>query len=242
MDNKWPVIAMRAGVKSGVVSAIAWELLDFASQHSERGSVTGFDPEVYAAYSGFAESEIVTVIQAMNDKGIIVNGKWANWDKRQPEREDSSAERMRALRKRKKSSFNDDVTHGDAMKRDVTHGDAPEEERDTDSEKDTETEEETRRAPFDQFRKTLETKGVVLAGESDIEAIQEIVQMGATVKDLEDGLSWKVENNRGKPVRYVSSLVGPTRTAMQKRLQSSTPKQPAGELYRDVATGEMIRA
>lgn len=80
-DHKWPVIAARSGVKVGIVSAIAWALLDYASQQEDRGSVVGFDPEEYAVYSGFSEDEIRAVIQAMTDKGIIVDGRLTNWEK-----------------------------------------------------------------------------------------------------------------------------------------------------------------
>ena len=65
-DHKWAVIAARSGVKTGVVIAVAWAMLDYASQQTERGSVTGFDPEEFAIFSGFSEDEIKTVIQAMN--------------------------------------------------------------------------------------------------------------------------------------------------------------------------------
>lgn len=79
-DHKWPVIAARSGVKVGIVSAIAWALFDYASQHAERGTVDGFDTEEYAVYSGFSEDEIKAVIKAMTDKGIITGGKLTNWE------------------------------------------------------------------------------------------------------------------------------------------------------------------
>lgn len=123
MDHKWPVIAAKSGVKVGVVSAIAWALMDYASQHAERGTVDGFDVEAYAVYSGFSEDEVTAVIKAMNDKAVIVNGKLSNWEKRQPKREDDSRER---------------VSHFRDMKRNVTQSNtsnAPEEIRvDTDKE------------------------------------------------------------------------------------------------------------
>lgn len=68
MDHKWAVIAARAGVRAGIVSAVAWALMDYASQHKERGSVEGFDTETYAVYSGFSEDEVRAVIQAITEK------------------------------------------------------------------------------------------------------------------------------------------------------------------------------
>ena len=113
-DHKWAVIAARSGAKVGDVSAIAWAMLDYASQQEERGSVVGFDTEEYAVYSGYLEDEIKAVIQAMNDKGIIVDGHFANWEKRQPKREDDSTERVRQYREKKRT-----VTHGNAPEKEV---------------------------------------------------------------------------------------------------------------------------
>jgi len=101
MDHKWPVIAARAGVVAGVVSAIAWELLDYASQQPERGSIIGFDVETYAFYSGFSEKDINAVIQAMTDKQVIVDGKFSSWDKRQPKSE-KEIQRVTEWRKSKR--------------------------------------------------------------------------------------------------------------------------------------------
>lgn len=124
-DHKWAVVAARSGAKVGVVSAIAWALLDYASQHQERGSVAGFDPEEYSVFSGFPQKEIEAVIQAMTDKGIISNGRLTNWEKRQPKREDDSYERVARHRE---------------MKRNVTQCNAPD--KDTDKDKETEPEAE----------------------------------------------------------------------------------------------------
>jgi hypothetical protein len=139
-DNKWLVIAAKAKVKPGVVSAIAWALFDYASQADDRGSVAGFDAETYATFSGFNESEVQAVVDAMRSKGVIdADGRLAAWDKRQPKREDDSTKRVREYRKRKDSD-NDDNANCNALKRIVTHGNNT----DTDTDTDTET---TTRAP-----------------------------------------------------------------------------------------------
>lgn len=129
-DNKWLVIAAKAKVKPGVVSAVAWALFDHASQADDRGNVADFDMETYAVFSGFGENEVQAVIAAMCDKGIIdSDGRLAAWDKRQPKREDDSAERVREYRKRK-SVTPQDVTQCNAEKRNVTHGNNTEQNRD----------------------------------------------------------------------------------------------------------------
>ena len=226
-DHKWPVIAARSGVKVGIVSAIAWALMDYASQQPERGSVAGFDPEEYAVYSGFEEVEIVAVIQAMTDKGIISNGNLSNWEKRQPKREDDSAERVREFR---------------AKKRNVTQGNAPEKEEDTDKESDKDTDKDIEKKteknasapdPFDAIQQTVESKGIILAGEADILTITELVNIGATPEDVLAGIAWKAANNNGKAIRYISALIGPTKTAMAKRLQAGP-----GHTGKEFAAGE----
>lgn len=102
-DPKWLVVAKRAGVPPGIVTAIVWALLDHASQAAERGSVADFDVETYSAFSGFDDTIIAAVLDALYDKGILT-GQWrfAKWDERQPKREDQSTERVRAFRDRVK--------------------------------------------------------------------------------------------------------------------------------------------
>jgi len=128
-DNKWLVIGKRAKVAPGMVSAVAWALLDYASQNSDRGSVEGFDVETYAMFTGWDESQVEAVIGAMQSKGVITeDGRLASWEKRQPKREDpDSTERVRRHRETKRNALQerdndvtDDVTQGNAMKRDVT--------------------------------------------------------------------------------------------------------------------------
>ncbi len=155
-DPKWLVIARKAGVAPGMVSAVAWAILDHASQHKERGRVDNFDIETYAVWSGWEEEDIQSVIDAMTAKGIITDGRVTAWEKRQPKREDDSKERVSRWRDRQNVTAkakndagdvtsgnadvtrytdpsNADVTHGNA---DVTHGNAPEKIRgDTDTEK-----------------------------------------------------------------------------------------------------------
>ena len=111
-DHKWSVVAMNAKVKTGVVAAIAWALMDYASQNKDRGSINGFDVETYSVFSGFKQSQIEAVMAAMIEKEMIVDGKFSNWEKRQPKREDDSRDRLRNWRDKKRNetqSNTDDV-------------------------------------------------------------------------------------------------------------------------------------
>ena len=106
-DQKWLVIGKRAGVAPGVVSAIAWALMDHAAQDEDPGSVARFDVETYSVFSGFEEAQIEAVLKAMRDKGFIgSDDRLSSWDKRQPKREDGSAERAKAWRERNRTQPN----------------------------------------------------------------------------------------------------------------------------------------
>lgn len=115
IDHKWAVIAARAKVKTGIVSAIAWALMDYASQADDRGSIEGFDIETYSVYSGFEIAEIEAVIDAMRSKDIINGDQFTSWEKRQPAREDpTNAERQSRYKAKQK------VTQDNAEKREKT--------------------------------------------------------------------------------------------------------------------------
>jgi len=136
-DNKWLVIAKRADTSPGIVSAVYWALLDHASQAADRGSVNTFDVETYSAFSGFDEETIESILSAMTDKGIIVDNRLTAWDKRQPQREDNSTQRVKTFRERKA----EDATQCNAVKRNVTQGNNTEVE--VEVEVDTEVEDRT---------------------------------------------------------------------------------------------------
>lgn len=142
MDPKWLTIGRRAGVVPGIVSAVAWALFDHASQGDDRGDVSTFDVETYAAFSGFDEQAIAAVVKAMVDKGVIVEGRLANWERRQPVREDNSTDRVRAFRERKRITHTvseQKETSAPAVEHNETQRNAmhrPRAESDTDTESD----------------------------------------------------------------------------------------------------------
>lgn len=84
--------------------------------------------------------------------------------------------------------------------------------------------------PFDQYQRIVEAVGINLSGPADIKALQTIVDMGATSEDLQGGIAWKQEHSHGR--LWMSSLIEPTRTAMQIRLkQNGKPKHVYAEVY-----------
>lgn len=76
-DSKFLLIAKRAQVAPGMVSAVYWALLDYASQNEPRGSVEGFDTETYAEWAGCTpepRSHAPTIYQLQNvvDQGVNI--------------------------------------------------------------------------------------------------------------------------------------------------------------------------
>jgi hypothetical protein len=139
-DSKWLLIAKRAGVAPGMVSAVVWALFDHASQNEQRGNVDDFDVETYAVFSGFEEANVVSIIAALKEKAVIVSGTLSAWEKRQPKREDNSTERVRE--------------HRNAMKRNVTQGNAREDKSRIDKKEDRACAKAQRVSPdFEAFKK-----------------------------------------------------------------------------------------
>lgn len=75
--------------------------------------------------------------------------------------------------------------------------------------------------------------GILPVGEAGIKAVTEIMNMGATLEDIQAGFEWLKDNRNGKPVQYYTSLVGPIRVAMAKRLQADPPLQK-GKQYEEI--------
>ncbi|OCJ05300.1 hypothetical protein A6U87_14955 [Rhizobium sp. AC44/96] len=109
-DPKWLGIARRAGVAPGIAVAVAWALMDRASQASDRGSIAGYDAEGLAYFYGCEPEQVEAIVAAMADKGMITDGRFSSWEKRQPKREDGAAERAREWRERKRTQANASAT------------------------------------------------------------------------------------------------------------------------------------
>lgn len=125
-DPKWRVIARASGQPISLVMACALFAMSNVSKRSvtqcdakERGETHNLSHEDIAAALDADEADIKAIFTAM--QGRFMDGpKVKNWDKRQPKREDSSAERTKAYREKKKSE------------RSVTQCDAPDTDSDTD--------------------------------------------------------------------------------------------------------------
>lgn len=82
-DPKWRTVARRAAVPTHVAIAVAWALMDHASQHGDRGSVEGFDCEVIGDFIDADPDQVRAVLAAMTDKNVLEDGRFRAWEKRQ---------------------------------------------------------------------------------------------------------------------------------------------------------------
>lgn len=203
MDHKWSVIAARAGIKTGIVSAVAWALMDYASQQPTRGDVGGFDTEEYAVYSGFCEEEITATITAMTEKGIITNGHLTNWEKRQPKREDDSNARVREWREKK---------------RNVTQSNAEDGKETIDSvSASVSVDLSINDGDFGKMQSICERLTGCVATSGDIATIKLFVDREIIEEDIAGGISWL--SNKNRVIHNISQLEGPTMTQYKKRIQ-----------------------
>jgi hypothetical protein len=132
-DPKWRIIAARANCRPGDCLAVWAYLLEIAKDGD--GDISKADTEECAVVLGYDHLLVETIIVAMRDKELIADGRLTAWEKRQPKREDGSAERAKAWREHKK-------TENKETERARTQPNATESDTDTDT--DTEKKETTR--------------------------------------------------------------------------------------------------
>jgi predicted nucleic acid-binding Zn-ribbon protein len=130
-DPKWRTIARKSGQRVGdVIAVFNFMMVSASANASERGTIgDGFDFEDIGTALDLDDADIQAIFQAMQGK-VLDGMKLCGWEKRQPKREDSSAERAKAWREERKR------TQANAEER-------PE----TDTESEEETEKKKERAP-----------------------------------------------------------------------------------------------
>jgi hypothetical protein len=118
-DPKWGAVGKAARVPPGLVLGLAIKLLTRASTHNERGSIAGYNVDALAYAIGCKAAKVEAMIAGMKMIGVIVDDRFVAWDKRQPKREDNSADRVRAHRERAKSAAAEAVTQRNAPEADA---------------------------------------------------------------------------------------------------------------------------
>lgn len=116
-DPKFRTVARVSGQPlSAVIAIFTFMLTDASANAAERG-VTQCDDETVASALDLSD-DVVTAVRAAMQGRVLDGERLTGWEKRQPLREDNSAERTRAYRERKKLEK--------ATERSVTQCDAPE--------------------------------------------------------------------------------------------------------------------
>jgi len=123
-DPKWRVIAKRSGCPIAEVIAVFVHMMANAGANAtERGVLENWSDEDVAAALDMDLQNVVSIRGAMQDK-TLDGDRLKGWEKRQPKREDSSAERAKSWRERNRTQPNaqkrpDTDTDTDAEKKDL---------------------------------------------------------------------------------------------------------------------------
>lgn len=105
-DPKWRVVASRASRSiPDVIAVFSCMLVSASANASERGTLHGWCHEDVAAALGIETEAVEAIYRAMQGK-VLSGDKLIGWEKRQPKREDGSAERAKAHRERKRTQTN----------------------------------------------------------------------------------------------------------------------------------------
>lgn len=126
-DPKFALVAKKAGARLGDVVTVWAFLLESASASSERGEFGDVDSEALDCLLGADDGTTDRILDAMQTRGLISDGRVAAWDKRQPKRErddDLSTDRVRAFRERQKAD-RDATQHHEAPRNDVKRHETP---------------------------------------------------------------------------------------------------------------------
>jgi hypothetical protein len=80
MNPKWRGIAAERGVRPLDVYGIWSLLLEHASRQQDRGSVAQFSAADIAAQYDLEKSDVEAILTEFEARGMIANGRVANWD------------------------------------------------------------------------------------------------------------------------------------------------------------------
>ncbi len=217
---------------------------------NRRASVSGiykFTEFICSRETGISLPDVKKAVQRLiEDQKIYIEGEWVwvkNLRKYNDSKSPNSYKRIAAdlemlpdngLRKAYMAYYKDMASTYQAPTKPLQGDTNRPLEQEQEKEKEHEQEKEQETAPRDSFEVLQEeffSIGIIPAGEGDIKAINKMVETGVIPEDIQNGLAWKAENNGGKPVRYLSQLVGPINTALSKRLQIVSKKEVSFPVY-----------
>ena len=105
-DPKWRTIARASGQPISSIIAVYIHLLVSASQNDPRGQID-VCPEDLGSALDIGTEAVEKILDAMQGK-VLDGAGVKGWDKRQPVKEDNSAERVARFRKRHSALRNDE--------------------------------------------------------------------------------------------------------------------------------------
>jgi hypothetical protein len=115
-DPKFGLVAKKAKARVGDVIAVWALVLEQASANVDRGAYTDIDCEATDFLLGADDGTTARILEAMQGRSLITNGRVTKWDERQPKRErvdNTATERKRAQRERERDSERDTDKDGD---------------------------------------------------------------------------------------------------------------------------------
>lgn len=116
-DPKWRTIARVSGQPvTAVIAVYLHVLVDASSNADERGRTHSIEVEDIATALDLDDVQVQAILDAMQGR-VLEGDVVAGWEKRQPAREDGSAERAKAWRERKKEEGERTRTQANAEKR-----------------------------------------------------------------------------------------------------------------------------
>lgn len=102
-DPKWRTIARKSGQRVGdVIAVFNFMLVNASANANERGRTHNLFADDLATALDLDEADVQAILDAMRGKVVDSEGRLLGWQKRQPKREDSSAERAKAWREERK--------------------------------------------------------------------------------------------------------------------------------------------
>ncbi len=133
-DPKWRTIARKSGQPLPCIIALFNLMMVSASQNAgDRGTLLGWDDEDAAAALDMEPEDVTAIREAMQGK-VLDGDRLTGWERRQPKREDNSAERVKAHRERKRTERDATEREETPPSNGVTQCNAPETDAETDAE------------------------------------------------------------------------------------------------------------
>lgn len=120
-DPKFQLIARKSGASLPDVLAVWAYVLEQASANETRGNHGEIDCEAVDCMFGFDDGQTEAILNVMQSRGLLADGRVSSWDKRQPKREDDTASERKRRQREREHEIRMAAVVTDEMSRNVTH-------------------------------------------------------------------------------------------------------------------------